>query len=161
MRQQIERAGAAAVRAAGGRAIPSANYHITLAFLGNVSVEHLDNIVSAARRVVFNPFTISLDRTGYWPRPQVVWLKPDQCPAQLSQLEHALWGELSPLGFRADSRTYKPHVSLARKVPGGLGSVLDEPVQWPVKGFALVRSETLSGGAVYTLLDQFPARDRN
>ena len=65
---------------------------------------------------------------------------------------------LARLGFAADSRTYKPHVSLVRRVPGGLGSQLHEVIEWPVREFVLVRSDTWREGPVYTTLDRFSAR---
>ena len=157
VRRQIVAACGGAIQAAGGRPIPPENYHITLAFLGNVTADRADAVRSAARAVSFPPFTVALDRTGYWPRPRVAWLKPAVCPPELAGLAADLWAALAPIGFTADSRTYKPHVSLVRRVPGGLGSRLPEPVSWPVSEFVLARSETRPEGAVYTLVERFPA----
>lgn len=157
VRQRISAAGAAAVRAAGGTPVAPANYHLTLAFLGSVPVAQTDAVLDAAREVRFAPFTLVLDRTGYWPRPQVAWLKPAECPPPLAGLVADLWTALEPLGYAADSRSYKPHVSLVRKVPGGLGSLVQPPVEWRVDEFALARSDTLPAGAVYTLLERFAA----
>ncbi len=157
VRQRIAVAGTRATAAAGGRPVPPENYHLTLAFLGSVPAEHLPALLRVARAIRMQPFSLALDHTGYWPRPRVAWLRPAVCPAALQQLVDDLWGGLAPLGFAPDSRTFKPHVSLVRKAPGGLGSRLAQPIVWAVDDFVLVRSETLPAGPVYSLLERFPA----
>ncbi len=155
VRQRIAAAGSRATAAAGGRPVRPENYHLTLAFLGNVPTEQIPALVRVAQRVRLQPFTLTLDRTGYWPRPRVAWLRPATCPTELQQLVDDLWAGLAPLGYQPDSRSFKAHVSLVRKVPGGLGSVLDEPIAWHVDDFVLVRSVTLPTGPVYTVLERF------
>ena len=157
VRRHISATTQAAVAAAGGRPIPPVHYHITLAFLGSVPRDQLAQIVTAARTVRCRSFSVKLDRTGYWPRSQVAWLKPSSCPSELARLVDDLWTALAPFGLVPDSRSYKPHVSLVRRVPGGLGSLLAEPVVWPVDEFVLIASETQPPGSVYTLLEHFPA----
>lgn len=157
VRQQIVAAGAPAVRAAGGKAIPPENYHLTLAFLGNVPGDAVAELIFAARRVRFPSFTLQLDRTGYWPRSRVAWLSPSASPAALEKLAADLWSELQPLGFVPDENSFTPHVSLVRKVPGGLGGLPESPVVWPVSDFVLVKSETQPAGSVYSLLEHFAA----
>lgn len=156
-RRQIVAATGAAVAAAGGRPVPPANYHVTLAFLGSVPRDQLPQIINAARPIRFPEFALELSRTGYWPRPQVAWLKPSKCPAALAALVDNLWAAMAPFGLTADSRSYKPHVSLVRRVPGGLGSELDAPLVWPVREFVLASSATRPSGSVYTVLEHFPA----
>jgi 2'-5' RNA ligase len=74
VREQIIAATKSAVDAASGRPIPPENYHITLAFLGSVSAPYLAAVRRAGRVLGFPTFTLTLARTGYWPRSRIAWL---------------------------------------------------------------------------------------
>ncbi len=152
----------AAVRQAGGRAVPAHNYHITLAFLGNQPVTSFGGIVSAGWKVaagwVDAPLDIELDRFGYWPKPRVFWLGPSghrEPLAQLAQLTDCLWSALESLGIPRERRPLMPHVTLCRKVQRAPRLELSRPVRWRATDFALVESVTASSGAEYTVVAQF------
>jgi len=157
VRQQIVAAGEQAIDAAGGKPIPPENYHITLAFVGDVPRDTIPELIFAARSIRFPAFELQLDRTGYWPRSQIAWLKPSVTPSPLAKLVAELWVALSTLGITPDEHSFAPHVSLVRRVPGGLGRLLDQTVVWPVRDFVLVQSATQPSGSVYSLLEHFPA----
>jgi 2'-5' RNA ligase len=159
-REQIGGRAARAIEVAGGRRVPPENYHVTLAFLGNVratSVRELSEVIATIR---FRHFLLELDRTGYWPRSRIAWLGASECPLELDALVDEIWMKLEGLGFvRHDLNPYEPHVSLCREASGGLGMRLEQPVIWPVDAFALVASEPGEASPVYTVLEQFPAGD--
>ena len=163
LREAIRVAAEPAVRHAltlpGARAIPAANYHIPIAFLGQVSASSCPDILRVARRARFLPFDVSLERTGYWPRSRIVWLAPASVPPALGALAADLWRKLGDLGLVEDDRPYQPHVSLCRNAGGGAGMRLARPLVWPVSSFALVESQLSAEGSVYTVLEQFPAGD--
>ena len=148
-----------AISATGASPIPPANYHVTLAFLGAVSASSLDDIIRICGDVRFRRFLLALDRTGYWPRSRIAWLAPSHCPLELEALVDDIWNKLAELGFRQELRPYQPHVSLCRKVSGGLGMRLDMPINWPVSSFVLAQSTPGETGPVYTVLEQFAAGD--
>jgi 2'-5' RNA ligase len=147
------------IEGAGTRAVPPFNYHITLAVLGSVSASSLPDIVATVRNVRFLPCEITLDHTGYWPRSRVAWLAPSDYPLVLGALVDDLWNKLAGLGFRAEARQYRPHVSLCRDVSGGLAMRLKTPVVWPVSSFVLAESNASAEGPVYTVLEHFLAGD--
>jgi 2'-5' RNA ligase len=124
VREQIIAATQSAVDAAGGRLIPPENYHPTLAFLGSVSALNFPAVRRAGRVTGFSTFTLTLARTGHWPQSRTVWLGPPACPEPLRALVAGLWEPLAAMGLSAANAGYKPHLSLARKVPGGLGESL-------------------------------------
>jgi 2'-5' RNA ligase len=159
VRAQIAVDAQRAIEGAGAQAVPPANYHITLAFLGLVSASSLPDIKGAISNVRFLPCEISLDHTGYWPRSRVAWLAPTNYPLVLSALVDDIWNKLAGLGFQADGRQYLPHVSLCRDVSGGLGMRLKTPIVWPVASFVLAEANSSAQGSDYTVLEQFPAGD--
>jgi 2'-5' RNA ligase len=159
VRAQIAAEAGRTIEAAGSPTVLPINYHITLAFLGSVSASSLPDIAAAVRNVRFLPCEITLDHTGYWPRSRVAWLAPSDYPLVLSALVDDLWNKLAGLGFRAEARQYRPHVSICRNVGGGLAMRLKTPVVWPVSSFALAESTPSAEAPGYTVLEQFPAGD--
>ncbi len=135
-----------------GRRVPQRNYHLTLAFLGSVPEQQLDELHAAAGQVPCDPFTLRIDRHDHWRGPQVAWLGCSQPPAAATALADDLRHALEPLGFKPDPRPFRPHLTVLRgcRACDWAGEI--EPVEWPVSGFVLVRSETLPAGPVYRVV---------
>lgn len=155
-REALRRATRAVVRRCGGRPVSPDNYHITLAFLGNVADEHFDAIVTAAHGVPLDPLALTLERYGYYPVPQVLWIGPAETPEDLRRLSRGLWSAMAPAGLAPDPRPFHAHLTLARKVSTEPELVPPRPLAWPVDGFALVESETDPRGARYKVVATFP-----
>ncbi|AQA19857.1 2'-5' RNA ligase [Halioglobus japonicus] len=101
-----------------GRAVPAANFHITLAFLGELDQRRLERLCDAVDSCVdqLNPagLTLTLDNIGYWSKPRICWLGPsrwpDHLPALAKRLNHIGVSE----GGRRERNNYQPHVTLYR-----------------------------------------------
>ena len=100
---------------------------------------------------VFEPVTLTLDRVGYWPRSGILWLGSRKTPRSFNIAVQRLSTELRALGFRADERGFKAHVTLARDVRPAKHFVFN-PVTWHARGLVLAVSELLPQGARYTVL---------
>jgi 2'-5' RNA ligase len=157
-REALRRTTRATVRHSGGKPVPAENYHITLAFLGNVADEHFDAIVSAARQVPVEPVTLTLDRYGYFPAPQVLWIGAAETPEPLRRLSADVWGAIAKAGLAAVPRPLHAHLTLARKVAAEPELTPPRPVAWRVAGFVLVESDTDPDGARYRVLERFKDR---
>jgi 2'-5' RNA ligase len=155
-REALRRATRAAVRRTGGKPVPAGNFHITLAFLGNVPDERVDAIVTAARGVTFVPVHITFDRFGYFSAPRVFWIGAGETPPALRDLVAGIWGGMESLGLERDTKPFHIHLTLARKVREA--PEVDPPplVPWTVSGFVLAESETDPNGARYQVLARFP-----
>jgi 2'-5' RNA ligase len=156
-RRTLQRETRPAVRYCGGRAVPVENYHLTLAFLGNVDAQLFGDIVSAAAGVSVPVMDLALDCYGHWDKPRVFWMGLRRCPAQLTRLSRALWGSMEPLGLLPDRRIFRPHITLCRKVRVPPRILPPAPIRWSVKDAVLVESETGSGRANYTVVARFAA----
>ncbi|QFU74891.1 RNA 2',3'-cyclic phosphodiesterase [Halioglobus maricola] len=101
-----------------GRAVPAANFHITLAFLGEVSQQRLDRLCSAVDNTLDAgaPSTLELGLTepGYWSKPRICWLGPDRWPRELDQLAHKLDQLGVAEGCKRNRGEYRPHITLYR-----------------------------------------------
>lgn len=121
----------------GGRTLHPDDFHITLVFLGQVGAERLACVERAADAIRGEPFTLCLDRIGFWPRPRILWLGSDEAPIPLRGLVKGLQQGLSGCGFTPEKRPYAPHVTLARKARKIILPTLNAPLRWPVERFVL------------------------
>lgn len=103
-----------------GRPVPSANFHLTLLFLGVVPSAQVPAICAAAAAVPVpgKPLNLVLDRLEIWRSAKALVLAPTQTPVALRQLVYALQQAMLPLGFAEDPRDYRAHLTLARDYQG-------------------------------------------
>ncbi|MCG8486869.1 MAG: RNA 2',3'-cyclic phosphodiesterase [Chromatiales bacterium] len=131
--------------------------HMTLVFLGQLQGRKLACIEQAAESVSGQRFELSLDHTGYWPRPKIVWIAPQSTPEPLIQLVDGLKQQLAGCGFEPERRTYRPHVTLYRKAQRITPWQLAKPSQWPVKEFVLASSNNPAPNqSRYKILQRWP-----
>jgi 2'-5' RNA ligase len=158
-RRLIASAAAGLVLGDGARLVPCENYHITLAFVGEVS-----NAQAASLRTIGPPgvpaFTVRFNTYEHWLRSEVVVLAASECPPALHDLQCKLRGELAHHNLASDPRPFHPHVTIARKA-------VQAPVQqamsgfpWTVTAFQLVRSVRSKAGSTYTVLDRWSLLDK-
>lgn len=137
-----------------GRYIPSCNYHMTLAFLGNVSqavalgaaevLEHAARCSVAAR---LEPVEL-----GWFGRRSdaTLWLgfKPTD---ELMVLANEVRGMLQARGLMIDERRFVPHVTLARRADLTHGEIEGVPLPGScvVQSLTLFRSTLTPEGASY------------
>lgn len=103
-----------------GRAVPSANFHLTLLFLGAVPSAQLPAICAAASAVPVpgKSLSVQLDRLEAWRAARALVLTPTQTPAALRQLVYDLQQAMLPMGFAEAPREYRAHLTLARNYHG-------------------------------------------
>ncbi|MGH8278082.1 MAG: RNA 2',3'-cyclic phosphodiesterase [Gammaproteobacteria bacterium] len=147
-----------AVRASGGKPVAKTNFHITLAFLGQLDRAGAQTACAAGEASRGELFDLVLDRFGFWPEAGVVWLGPAQVPEAGSRFAEELRRQLRARGIKVDVRPFAPHLTLARKVakPGDFGT--PHPLRWPVREFVLVHSVTAQRASEYHLLATWPLR---
>lgn len=140
-----------------GRAVPSEKLHITLVFLGTVDIDAQHCLEETATGIGGTAFTLRLDTLGHWRRSQVYWLGPSQTSLALAQLVAALNRAARACGLSTESRPYKAHLTLARKLrrPPPVAPT-PPPIEWRVDRFALVESRNEDGGTRYLPLRWWP-----
>jgi 2'-5' RNA ligase len=103
-----------------GKPVPSANFHLTLMFLGDVDAAQVPAICAAVDNLARPdaPLRLLLDQLKVWPRANVLVLEPQQAPAALRQLAYGLQQALLPMGVAEQAREYRPHLTLTRDFRG-------------------------------------------
>ena len=109
----------------------------------------------AACAVAGEVFDITLDRLGSFSRVRVAWLAPSVAPVALTELQSSSVHQLDEQDFVLESRAYRPHVTLARKV-AGLEPCAHDPVRFRAYSFALFHSRSTPQGVVYDRIEEWP-----
>jgi 2'-5' RNA ligase len=138
-RQQLGRLAAHAARQQ--RRIADHLLHLTLVFLGPTDAERQAIYEAALADLTVPEMELVLDRYGYWPRSQILWLGCKQTPPELDELVADLQRRLHSCGFAPEARAFQAHVTLARRFPGPVPTEPPPvPVRWRVNEVALVES---------------------
>jgi 2'-5' RNA ligase len=140
----------------GGRPVPTQNYHITLAFLGDVEEERLPCLCERAAEIEFSPFSLVLDQMGQFRRSGILWLGCSSAPEAALKLYQDLSLALVPCGYQPETRPYQPHITLYRRYRARLPHIEIKPVHWPITDFRLILSEPVEGGVRYQSIASFP-----
>jgi RNA 2',3'-cyclic 3'-phosphodiesterase len=150
-------ADAAAVLRLGGdaRLVPAKNFHITLAFVGEVSKSKLAVLQQIGCDLQAAVCEITVDAVEYWPESQVVVAAARENPPALIDL----WNRLHREVALRPPTTPRAHVTLARKVSQAPVLQAMSPLTWSARSFSLVRSDTGGAHSVYTVVDTWPLLD--
>lgn len=144
-----------------GRKVRAENIHLTLVFLGEVSVDRLDALCQAASEVQgagVRAFNFAIEEIRYWKHNRIAYAGTVRIPQELLDLVSTLQSTLSAARFSFDRQaSYIPHITLVRRARCPAPSTelrtglpeLVEPVVWPVREWVLVKSEQANGRSVY------------
>ena len=137
-----------------GRPVPPANFHITLAFVGELSHARSERLADAVdeRLVTRAPRTgdLLLDTTGYWAKTGIYWLGPTAWPEDLERLAAQLRGHATAAGARKDGKSFRPHITLYRRCDVPPAAPTTAPaIRWPYGHFSLMESIQGKRGVSY------------
>lgn len=152
VRQSINQFSQPVLSEVNGKIIPFENWHITLAFLGEVDLSTKQCMQQIAEKVQGNRFSLSLDKLGYWPKPRIFWIGVSQIPEALQDLVNHLNASLVNCGYRPDTRPFQVHLTLMRKAVCIKKLPMITPIVWTVEDFCLVRSILEPSGARYEVI---------
>ena len=145
------------------RWIAPENYHLTLAFLGDIQATECDRLETVAAAVALNhqATTLHLSHVEWFPhaaKPRMLVAVPKPTLA-LDKLQGDLQQQLRSRGFRVEKRKFRPHVSLARASKAFRACDLGDEglsIEWMMDSLVLFRSELRPQGASYTALFEQP-----
>jgi 2'-5' RNA ligase len=158
-RQRIAAAAAVVEGGEGARRVPPQNYHLTLAFVGEIAAASLGLLRQVGRELRAPGFTLALDAYEYWPKPEVVVAAAREIPSALSGLWQRLHRDLNGHGLALAPKRLRPHVTLARKVTQAPVWPAMSPFEWSAQEFSLVRSDSAEAGPAYTVVDTWSLLD--
>lgn len=150
------------------RWVPTENIHLTLKFLGDVSVANLEVLkkILAAETQAHHPFEMSVGELGAYPslqRPRVLWVGVE-APPELQSIQRGIENETARLGYDREKRAFSAHLTIGRisrnatsKDVRRIGETLSAYKlgflgATRVKEVKLFQSDLRPGGAVYTCI---------
>jgi 2'-5' RNA ligase len=121
-----------------GRPVDARDYHVTLAFVGQVEVTRVSTFLELAGPI--EPITLEFDLLEHWVKPRVLAAVSREVPEALRAIVDRLWHRLDRLGIARDPRPLRPHVTLARDVRQWHAERTWRPVTWHARRVRLVES---------------------
>ena len=149
--------------------VKPSSIHLTLKFLGSVDSGLVPGIVAAMEVAAdgIHPFDLAVGGLGVFPdsrRVQVAWVGLIGQVDRLTVLQGRLETELARLGFAAERRPFKPHLTIARlreraspQERQGFGRLIAEAdfapdFSFSANAISLMRSQLTREGAIYSRL---------
>jgi 2'-5' RNA ligase len=142
------------------------NIHLTLKFLGDVSLANLDILTDMIQSEVSNhhQFEISVGGSGAYPtnrQPRVIWVGVE-APQELVAIQNGIETATARLGYAREERAFSPHLTLGRVSRNATSQdvkAISQTLEKTRVGFLgavcvenvyLYRSDLRPTGAVYT-----------
>jgi len=143
--------------------------HLTLKFFGDISADDVKNICTAVQKHTASETSLNLkiEKLDVFPdahRPRVLWCGTTGDVERLSALQKKIGGDFAKIGFPAEDRPFRAHLTLARiKDPReltGIGEALTKyslftAGEFVCRNLELFQSNLSPQGAVYTKLAEF------
>lgn len=141
------------------------NIHLTLKFLGDVSLELMQQVIEATKKagVAIKPFDLEIKGTGFFPdskRPRVLWVGCEENSGNLLKIHQNLDTFLSVLGFEKELRKFSPHLTIGRvkdqrklgEIPHLLPQISFKTEKFIVSEIIVMKSQLHPAGSIYTPL---------
>jgi RNA 2',3'-cyclic 3'-phosphodiesterase len=142
-----------------GRLVNPENYHLTLAFVGEVADASLAVLQQIGRTQRASCCNIAFNGVDYWPESKVIVAAAEESPDSLRDLSAQLYEAVVHHQLKTAlprPQLLRAHVTLARKVSQVPVLPALAPFVWHVNRFSLMRSDTRSAQSIYTVLDTWP-----
>jgi 2'-5' RNA ligase len=149
------------------------NIHMTIRFLGYITLNMAEKVFEEMQKVQFAPFDAQISGLGVFPDlryPRIVWARITEGADQLKSVFSQLEPRLRSLGFTPDSKGFSPHLTIARVKSGKNKAQLAEFVTKNASyDFGTVKAECLRlkksdltpRGPIYSTLKEFcPRQDQ-
>jgi 2'-5' RNA ligase len=137
-----------------GRPVDPKNYHVTLAFVGEVPDARLAVMQQIGRSLRVSRFTFEFDSIEFWRDSKVVVAAARVASPGLLDL----WAKLND-SIGLPRERLRAHVTLARKVTQAPVPQAMSPIEWQATNYSLIRSDTGGVQSAYTVLDTWSLLD--
>ncbi len=100
------------------RWVAATNIHLTLKFLGDVSLSNLNILTDMIQTEIstHHQFDISVGGSGAYPnirQPRVIWVGVE-APPELTAIQNGIETTTTRLGYTREERAFSPHLTLGR-----------------------------------------------
>ena len=148
------------------RWVAASNIHLTLKFLGDVSLSNLNILTDMIQTEIsgHHQFDISVGGSGAYPnlrQPRIIWVGVE-APPELNAIQNGIESTTGRLGYSREERAFSPHLTLGRVSRNATSQdvkAISKALETSRVGFLgatcvekvhLYRSDLQPTGAVYT-----------
>ena len=149
------------------------NLHITLEFLGETKHGQISAVAEGLAKVAgdFCGFSLESSGGGIFPgpkNPRILWTGFREPLELAGTLQQNISKTMRLVGFPSEERPFHPHVTIGRvrgTLPPGWGNGFLQEFSSrsfgtvPVSSIHLYESRLSKGGAIYSVIREFPLRD--
>jgi 2'-5' RNA ligase len=147
--------------------VENENIHMTIRFLGDITLNMADKIFEEMKKIQFKPFPVQLTGIGVFPSlsyPRVLWAGIAQGAEQLQNIVNQIEPRLQSLGFPPDRNAFSPHLTIARvrsaRNKSQLADFVTKNAKYDfgaveAKCLRLKRSELTPKGPIYSTLKEY------
>ncbi len=132
-----------------GRATDRRDWHVTLAYIGDLEERFIRELQESASAIQFEPFRLRLDRLEFWPRPKIAALVPPRIPPEHEKLVESLRGIIIAAGIEPALRIYRPHITVVRNARPFETHRLAQSATTEWSSFELIESIKERGKTIY------------
>ncbi|MCX7757381.1 MAG: RNA 2',3'-cyclic phosphodiesterase [candidate division WOR-3 bacterium] len=146
------------------------NLHLTLIFLGEVTVDFVDESQKIVEQVAktYKSFNIQLKGLGVFPNmhsARVLWIGIKDDANNIIKIQKLLVDSLMAIGYKPEERKFHPHVTIARfkiihtnEIKDKLSKILKinyESTIFPIDSLILFKSTLTPDGPIYEVIKKF------
>ena len=147
--------------------IPISNIHLTLKFIGTISIDIIPTLVQSIEKGVSQfKFNLEIDSTGVFPSthsPKIFWLGIKKGIDELKSLHTQIEQSLENITPIIPKNSFTPHITIAKitkkfvkiDVLPFLNTVYS-PIELSVNSICLYESYLFPEGAKYQIIKKFP-----
>jgi 2'-5' RNA ligase len=146
--------------------------HLTMKFLGDTNDNQIEELKDICREIAAEilRFDLRIAETGVFPsarNARVLWIDVKDEKGNLAKINRRLETEAERIGFAAEKRNFKPHLTIARlKDPRSSRELVEkhlekdfEPVVWEVAEIVIYESRLRPTGSIYEKLTTVQLKD--
>ena len=149
-----------------GNFVEKSNLHLTLKFLGDISEEHLKEIVDSLDKIQFKKFNAQVGELGFFPNEsyvKVIHVDLKSRGNEIMDLHRLIENNLINAKVIKDDREFSTHITLARVKNIRNKSLFTEKIkklnlkkqEFEVDRFSIIKSELTRQGPVYKKIKEF------
>ncbi len=135
------------------------NYHMTLAFVGEVAASQLATVREIGDSQRACGFTVRFDAYEYWPEAAVLVAAAREIPFALRGLWERIHAGLASRQLARKPEMLRPHVTIARKVSQAPVLQAMSAFVWKAQSFSLMQSSRDGAQRTYTVLNTWSLLD--
>ncbi|WP_051202201.1 RNA 2',3'-cyclic phosphodiesterase [Ferrimonas senticii] len=142
-----------------GKPVRANNFHITLAFLGNVNASSQQQLLTRWQSLALPKGQLQFNQLQLWPKAQVLALTANTCPAPLYQLAGALQRDAQQHGLHHSHHGFRPHITLFRHAGQPPPATALAPLTVDYQEVQLMLSEHTPDGVIYQPIKRWYCHD--